>query len=293
MGSIYIDGRTPGYPAIDQVIRNAGLNLRLWNGWQNNTRSTGGFEQLLGIVVHHTASGSGTSFDADWTYCAQNHQDAPVANLLLGRDGLVGLHSGGASNHAGKGGPWNCSRGQVPLDSGNSRLIGIEAQNNGVGENWAPIMCDAYEILCAALCEAYGFNPISDEPAHFQWAPSRKIDPWGGNQQTSGTDYTGPHEWIMPEFNNAVLVRMQGIPEPEPEEDDMAGYLWKDPRYNNIFLLGQGPATPVATAVLQKLQPVLGKPLSEAHDPTLAAICEQAWGLTIQEAKNQKLIIPQ
>jgi len=220
VGSIYLNGTTPGYPSIDQVIRDAGLALSLWDGWEWNTRSSGGFEQLLGIVVHHTASGSGTSFQNDWSYCAAGHQDAPVANLLLGRDGQVGLHSGGASNHAGKGGPWLASGGTVPLDSGNSRMIGIEAQNNGVGELWSAEMLGCYELLVAALCEAYGLLPATDVPAHFEWAPSRKVDPWGGSLATAGYPYTGPREWDMGGFTANVAALMAG--EVPPQEDDMA-----------------------------------------------------------------------
>jgi hypothetical protein len=172
------------------------------------------------VVVHHTASGSGTSFQNDWSYCAQGHQDAPVANCLLGRQGQWGVHAGGASNHAGKGGPWNTSKGQVPLDSGNSRSIGIEAQNNGVGELWSTEMVESYEIGVAAMCKAYNLEPATDVVAHFEWAPDRKIDPWGGNTPTPGFPYTGPREWDMNGFRTGVAGRMIGIP-PVPQGDDM------------------------------------------------------------------------
>jgi hypothetical protein len=110
MGAIWLDGRLAAYPALDVVCRAAGLHVRTWAGWQNISRSSGGFEQLLGIVVHHTASPPTSSFDNDWSYCAVGHPDAPCANMLLGRDGTVGIHSGGASNHAGKGGPWAATK---------------------------------------------------------------------------------------------------------------------------------------------------------------------------------------
>ena len=197
MGSIWTNGSNPNYPPLDAVVRSAGLSVRLWDGWQTRSRSSGGFNNLSGIVVHHTASPSTQSFDNDWRYCAVGHPDSPVANMLLGRDGLVGIHAAGAANHAGKGGPWNSSHGQIPLDSANSYAIGIEAQNNGVGENWSPVMVDSYERLVSALCDAYNLDPLKDVMAHFEWAPSRKIDPWGGNQVTAGFSYTGPHEWIM------------------------------------------------------------------------------------------------
>lgn len=205
---IWIDGSQSKYPPLDAVVRAAGLHVRLYEGWKDRSRNSGGFSQLLGVVVHHTASPPHQPFEVDWRYCAVGHKDAPVANMLLGRDGTVGIHAGGASNHAGSGGPWQCSRGYIPLNSGNSRLIGIEAQNNGVGEEWAVEMVEAYEILVAALCRAYDFQPETDVIAHFQWAPTRKIDPWGGTVGTPGFPYTGPHKWDMTGFRGNVRKRM-------------------------------------------------------------------------------------
>jgi hypothetical protein len=232
IGAYWLNGSVANYPALDVVIRSAGLSIRTWDGWQSRSRSSGGFNSVLGIVVHHTASPSTQSFDNDWSYCAVGHPDAPVANMLLGRDGLVGLHAGGASNHAGKGGPWSASKGTIPLDSANSYAIGIEAQNNGVGENWAPEMVDAYERLCKALCDAYHLNPLQDIMAHFEWAPSRKIDPWGGNQATTGHPYTGPREWIMRGGNGFCdAVKNKGGSLPPPVVDDTEGLFVYPPSF--------------------------------------------------------------
>lgn len=220
MGDLWMNGST--LPNLADILRAEGLDVQTWSGWEWSSRSTGGFNPPgpMMVVVHHTASGSGTSFQNDWSYCAQGHQDAPVANCLLGRQGQWGVHAAGASNHAGKGGPWNTSKGQVPLDSGNSRSIGIEAQNNGVGENWSPDMVESYEIGVSAMCKAYSLAPPTDVPAHFEWAPDRKIDPWGGNSPTAGFPYTGPHEWDMNGFRTGVAGRIVGIP-PVPQGDDV------------------------------------------------------------------------
>jgi len=221
MGSLYMDGVS--LPNLADILRAEGLDVQEWGGWEHNSRSTGGYNSpgVMAVVVHHTASGSGTSFQNDWSYCAQGHQDAPVANCLLGRQGQWGVHAGGASNHAGKGGPWNTSKGQIPLDSANSRTIGIEAQNNGVGENWSPDMVESYEIGVGAMCKAYILQPGSDVPAHFEWAPTRKIDPWGGNTPTPGFPYTGPYEWLMSGFRNGVAGRMAGGLPPVQGGDDV------------------------------------------------------------------------
>jgi hypothetical protein len=208
MGSIWLDGRSGAYPALDMVIRSAGVPIKLYSGWQTRSRSSGGFTQLLGIVCHHTASPSSQGFQSCWDYLAVGHPDSPVANMILGRDGTVGVHAAGASNHAGKGGP------------ANSYCIGIEAQNDGVGENWSPAMMESYEKMCAAMCSAYGLQ-ASDCIAHREWAPSRKIDPWGGNQATAGFVYTGPRMWPMrggQGFCDGVARRMSGGPDTGDED---------------------------------------------------------------------------
>lgn len=236
MGGIYVNGTTPGYPSLLDVIAGTGLELHVWDGWEWNTRSSGGFDKLLGVIAHHTASPPTMSFQNDWAYCAQGHPDSPVASVLLGRQGQVGLHSGGAANHAGKSEqPWVASKGTVPVSAGNSNLIGIEAANNGVGEPWSAQMLDAYERLVAALCSAYGFDPARDVPSHALAGPgytNRKIDPWG---PAGGGDfpYTGSRTWVMQgpnSFTDRVRQRMSGGgPTPPPEDDDMKPYLVQFP----------------------------------------------------------------
>lgn len=220
MGGIWLDGRTSGYKPVDRVIAEAGLNLLLYPGWETRSRSSGGFEALLGIVVHHTAGSPNGKWQSDWDYHAVGHADAPVANILLGRDGKVGLHAAGASNHAGKGGPLTTSKGTIPLDAANGRTIGIEAQNDGVGEIWQPVMLDAYERLVAALCNAYGMV-APDSIFHARWAPSRKIDPWGGSYQTPGFVYGGPRTWDRSGWESAVALAQTGGQAPEVDEGDL------------------------------------------------------------------------
>jgi hypothetical protein len=226
VGSVYVNGTTPGFPSLADVVRATGLPTRLWSGWEWNTRSSGGFEgDVFGVVVHHTASPATQSFDNDWAYCAAGHQDAPVANMLLGRDGTVGIHSGGASNHAGSSeGPWQSSKGTVPTSSANSRMLGIEAQNAGTGsEPWAPVMLDAYEILVAALCDAYQLDPFRNLPAHAVAGPgwtARKVDPLGDTPDPAAHPYAARDAtWDMPQFWSIVAARMGGAPPPGGDDE--------------------------------------------------------------------------
>jgi hypothetical protein len=145
--------------------------------------------------------------------------------MLLGRDGTVGIHSGGASNHAGSSeGPWQSSKGTVPTSSANSRMLGIEAQNAGTGsEPWAPVMLDAYEILVAALCDAYQLDPFRDLPAHAVAGPgwtARKVDPLGDTPDPAAHPYAARDAtWDMHQFWSIVAARMGGAPPPGGDDE--------------------------------------------------------------------------
>jgi hypothetical protein len=95
----------------------------------------------------------------------------------------------------------------------NSSAIGIEAGNNGVGETWTPVQQDTFVALCRVLCDSYGI-PIDHVHAHFEWAPSRKIDPAGNSRYAAGGA-----SWDMDAFRGDVHYYTGGAPPPVPEED--------------------------------------------------------------------------
>ena len=217
MGSIWLDGRTPGYPNLLDVLGEV-ISCSGYPGWEHNSRSSGGFEQLLGIVDHHTASQ--TSPQNDLNYMV-NGPDNPISNGLLDRTGHFTAIAAGASNHAGKGGgsaegggtTWHCSKGTVPADSGNSRCFGIEAANNGVGEPWPQAQQDAYIKMNQALCSAYGLVVASDIRSHAEWSPPRKIDPRGPARWSTNND----KPWDMNKFRTEVAG---SSPLPPPTSGD-------------------------------------------------------------------------
>jgi len=198
--------------------RAAGLVTHEVDGWQHRARSSGGFDgdRPWAVLWHHTASA--TSPENDVSYMCYGSPDAPVANLLLDRDGGVWVMAGGATNTNGKGGPYNVSRGQVPKDSMNTHAVSIEAANNGVGEWWPQVQIDAYFVLSLMLTERLGLAP-TDICEHQVWAPDRKIDPavadavqgpWQPSRATSsGT-------WNQADVINELRHRA-GAPGPTPE----------------------------------------------------------------------------
>lgn len=153
---------------LPDTLRAHGLTVHETPGWQNRGSST---LNPSGVVCHHTASAAGSDHPALGTVInGRPDLNGPLCNVLLARNGDCYIIAAGTANHAGTGG-W---RGL----SGNSSVLGIEAENNGVGEPWPAHQIDAYVRLCAAMCDGGGFTPDT-VCYHREWAPTRKPDPAG------------------------------------------------------------------------------------------------------------------
>ena len=216
MGSIWLHD-------LPQVL--AGIPDVAWYpGWETRSRRSGGFERLLGVVCHHTATSASGSYEGYCRVAWTSHPERPVANINLGRNGEITVGVAGASNHAGKGGPRQFSKGSAGRDQGNINLIGIEALNTGVGEPWPDVQQDRYLALVAALNAGYGFAAATDEVSHHEWTPSRKIDPAGpsrfGSINRSGT-------WDMNIFRSSIGGAPQPQP-PQPQPQPPSGGNWYD-----------------------------------------------------------------
>jgi N-acetyl-anhydromuramyl-L-alanine amidase AmpD len=181
-------------------------NVTLFKGWETRSRSSGGYNKLMGIVVHHTASSTSTYNDT--TYMWINSPTKPVGALYLARNGEVVIGAAGATNCAGRGGPYTTSKGTIAKDTANSNTISIEAGNAGTGEPWPKVQQDTYVALVAALCSHYKLDPSRDVMAHHEWAPDRKIDPAGSSRYAAGGN-----KWNMGVFRNDVKAR-------QPQEDN-------------------------------------------------------------------------
>ena len=119
-------------------------------GWQNRGSST----NPSGVVCHHTASAAGGDHPALGTVInGRPDLNGPLCNVLLARNGDCYIIAAGTANHAGTGG-W---RGL----SGNSSVLGIEAENNGVGEPWPAHQIDAPTCGSAPPCAT-----AADSPRH-------------------------------------------------------------------------------------------------------------------------------
>ncbi|WP_169721479.1 peptidoglycan recognition protein family protein [Brevibacterium album] len=147
--------RRTGYPVIEVA------------GWKSRGRA---MNSPKSVVVHHTASGKGRN--APSLGVVKNGRPGlpgPLCHYLLARDGTIYVVASGRANHAGK---VNATR------YSNSNSIGIEAENNGVGEAWSAKQMDAYAKLCRELCDHYKI-PITHVRGHKEVCSprGRKIDP--------------------------------------------------------------------------------------------------------------------
>lgn len=207
MGSFWL------HKAVAPLQAALGPKFKLYSNYASRCRSSGGFNDIRGIVMHHDADN--TSGDDDWVvrYEYETAQDRPIGNFHVQRDGDVWFGAAGASNHAGKGGPVSTKRGTVPLNQGNLYLIGIEASNNGVGEVWPKALMESYLILVTVLCKTFTLDPFTDIYGHWTWCepscPGRKIDPRGPTPsypKIGGS--SGLNKWNMQEVRKEVNARI-------------------------------------------------------------------------------------
>jgi hypothetical protein len=206
---------------LPEIFENAGLDVTVYPGWETRSRSSGGYDALLGIGIHHDASGINSSDQSAWDWAWKNSADRPIGAIRISRGtGLVCVGAAGATNTMGKGGPLTVSGGTIPLDAGNKYMIAIEAGNNGLGEAWSTKMVDAYIRVLAALCDAFDFDPSRDIFTHHSYCapscPGRKVDPAGPTpSQPSLGGTSGNKIWSHDDVRHLVMVEM-GKPPPPP-----------------------------------------------------------------------------
>jgi peptidoglycan hydrolase-like protein with peptidoglycan-binding domain len=190
---------------LPEVLRGAGLKVAEVQSWADRGRGPMA-ATVKGVVCHHTVGNpKGNMPSLDLLTKGRKKKDGtmlqgPLAQLGLGRDGTYYVIAAGRANHAGEG-SW---RGV----SGNSSVIGIEAENTGynTGANadpWPDVQLDAYKRGCAAILTKLGAS--SDMCCgHKEWrptGPNAKID---------------PHTIDMSVFRADVKLLMSGKTPPGP-----------------------------------------------------------------------------
>lgn len=155
-----------GDPAwLADVLRAEGLDVTEFAGWRG--RGHGDFEDIRGIMVHHTGSDFVT---ADSIAYGRPGLAGPLSHVHIGRTGAVTVVAVGVAWHAGVGRyPW------LPVNRGNWHTIGIECANSGTGP-WAPHRYDWPDVQyfalvnsCAAISRRLGL-PAERTIGHKEYA---------------------------------------------------------------------------------------------------------------------------
>ncbi|MBL8893862.1 MAG: N-acetylmuramoyl-L-alanine amidase [Rhizobiales bacterium] len=153
---------------LPDVLRNAGLKVAEQPGWAS--RGRGEMQTVQGIVCHHTATASQANMPTlRMLTDGRSDLPGPLAQLGLARDGTYYVIAAGIANHAGSG-RWKGF-------GGNSRFIGIEAENAGTAADpWPDVQMDSYRRGVAAILKRLGLG--ADRCCgHKEYAPDRKVDP--------------------------------------------------------------------------------------------------------------------
>ncbi len=220
---------------LPDVLRAHGLVVHEVAGWQ--TRGSSSFNPR-GVVCHHTASHAGANAPALGIVTnGRSDLAGPLCNVLLARNGDCYVVASGRANHAGTGG----FRGLT----GNSSVLGIEAENNGIGEPWPARQIDAYVRICAAMCEGGGFG-ASTVCYHREWAPTRKIDPAGPGIPQDG------NEW------RAKVALAHASPAPLTDDQKLFVLLAAKAHAEKLPTLGRGMVRHPHRRSVAKLQQLLG-----------------------------------
>ena len=216
MGAVWLHD-LPEWLAQDPALR-----VRYYPGWELRSRSTGGFDAVRAIGIHHTASPRSSSTANDLSYMWQNASAKPIGNIYLARDGEVVVGVAGASNTMGRGGPLTTSKGTIPMDTGNRYMLAIEAANDGRGEIWPDVQMEAYVRLVAVLVRNLGLDPRRDVFSHAAYCepscPGRKVDPSGPTPlYPSIGGVSGNVTWPDAAFGEQVVRMVTGdLPGPAP-----------------------------------------------------------------------------
>lgn len=156
---------------LSDVLKAAGLKVAEVDGWKTRGHATMG--DVRGVICHHTAGPRiGNMPSLDTVVRGRTDLKGPLCNLALGRDGTWYVVSAGLAYHAGAG-SWQ------GITGGNSRMIGVEAENTGLADDpWPEVQMEAYARGAAAVLGHVGSAAIMCA-GHKEYAlpKGRKIDP--------------------------------------------------------------------------------------------------------------------
>lgn len=227
MGAIWMDQE------YADELKRWGVPTDFADGCWKRARSSGGYDHLFGIIIHHDGSGLLATLASmlGWATVSSPNRPIGAGTGSRKRHGPKWLlWAAGATNTAGRGGPLINSAGEViPLDSANRNTVNTEWMNRGDGsEWWDEDGCDLFTRWCCATLSwinrrraRLGLRPLGagDIWAHFEWAPGRKFDPFGPCRWNG---YRAV-KWNMDNFRQEVFCHLLDGPGPLRRYDPKLG----------------------------------------------------------------------
>jgi hypothetical protein len=219
---------------LADVLRARGLVVVEVDGWKSRGHD---MTTVQGVVCHHTAGpAAGECPSLHTVISGRPDLPGPLAQILLGRSGACYVVAAGKANHAGAG-AW------PGVTQGNAGLIGIEAENTGVGQPWPSGQIAAYALLCAALADHCGL-PSGRVLGHYEWATpqGRKLDPagpWlgGGDWYSGGVWQSGARSATCDDFRHRVqLILDSWSDDMTPDEHKLLVQAAADAAYSRHVL---------------------------------------------------------
>jgi N-acetyl-anhydromuramyl-L-alanine amidase AmpD len=149
---------------LADALREEGLEVVEYPGWQQ--RGHGEFEDIWGVVCHHTGSDNTTP-----QVLADGRPDleGPLAHIVIAQDGTATVVAQGVAWHAGRG-----QHDGLPDNQANAHTVGITAINDGQQE-YPDVQYQAYGRAAAAIVRKIG-QPSSHVIGHKEWSGD-KADP--------------------------------------------------------------------------------------------------------------------
>lgn len=229
---------------LADVLRAAGCTVVEAPGWK--AAGVGSLATVSGVILHHTAGPTtGNSPSLSLVQNGRPGLAGPLSQLFLARDGTFHVLAAGRANHAGRG-EWN------GITAGNSRMIGIEAENAGTGKDpWPDVQMEAYvNGVAAILRHINAGSGMACGHKEYALPRGRKIDP------TFDMDDFRAEVAEAIEFGRKPLVAQ---PRPEDPQKAMLKRGDKGPSVKDLqFYLkirrdgDFGPATEKAVRAFQK-----------------------------------------
>ncbi|MCT6776098.1 peptidoglycan-binding protein [Streptomyces sp. CS7] len=200
-----------------KVLRAEGLSVKEHPGWRTNNRNhKGEFDNVNGVVIHHTAGSDSLGF----VFRGTPALPGPLCHTHLSKSGTATMVGNGRANHAGTFAA-NAHNAVVaesskhpspsrsePVD-GNRHYYGIEIENLGDGRDFYPeAQYRAAVLWAAAICRHHKWS--ADSVIGHKEGTLRKIDPKGPIGSAKG------EQWDMNEFRKDVAAQLKRKPGKAP-----------------------------------------------------------------------------